>query len=145
LGVKGDIRQPIAYNHRLHTQDLEIACPKCHAGVATAEQAGPPSLDTCLECHQEAITENPEEHKIQGYASSGEQIPWVRLTHKPDHVFFSHRRHVAVGQIACTTCHGPMEMQTTPPGRALKTLKMSDCIDCHQESGASLDCNACHR
>jgi len=144
-GAMGGVRQPIAYNHRLHTQDLEISCENCHVGATSGEQAGPPDLQTCLECHEEAVTDKADEEKIRAYASKGEQIPWKRLTCLPDHVFFSHRRHVTVGQIDCATCHGPMAVQTKPPEKALKTLKMSDCLHCHEKSGASLDCNACHR
>ncbi len=137
--------QPIAYNHRLHTQDLAIPCANCHRSVETGEQAGRPVLAICLECHESPVTENPEEHKIQQFASSGSEIPWERLTRLPDHVYFSHRRHVTVAQIKCDVCHGPMEMRTAPPGKALKEIRMSTCIECHKERGASVDCNACHR
>lgn len=144
-GGPAESGQPIAYNHRLHTQDLSIPCTTCHQGVETGERAGRPHLATCLECHESPVTENPEEHKIQQFAGSGREIPWERLTWIPDHVYFSHRRHVAVAQIECGVCHGPMEMQTTPPRRPLKSLRMSVCMDCHRKTGASVDCNACHR
>lgn len=137
--------QPIAYNHRLHVKDQEISCVTCHRQVETAEVAGRPPLAVCLECHEAAITDNPEEHKIQEYAAAGTEIPWVRVTWLPSHVYFSHRRHVAVAGLACATCHGPMEERTTPPERPLRSLSMSMCLDCHEKSEASLDCNACHR
>ncbi len=137
--------QPIQYNHYLHTQELEIECVTCHRHVENGKEAGPPPLEVCLECHDSPITENPEEHKIQEIAESGTGISWVRLTFLPDHVYFSHRRHVAVGEIECVVCHGPMQMRTSPPRRPLKKLSMSACLDCHEEHGASKDCNSCHR
>lgn len=137
--------QPIAYNHRLHTQDLSISCVTCHRGVETAERAGRPSLARCVECHESAITDNPEEHKIQQYAAAGQEIPWRRLTRLPDHVYFSHRRHVVAGKIECGTCHGPMELEAAPPPRALRPIRMSTCMQCHERSGVSNDCNTCHR
>ncbi len=137
--------QPIAYNHRLHVKDQEISCVTCHRQVETGEEAGRPPIEVCLECHETAITDNPEEHKIQEFAKAGTGIPWVRLTRLPSHFYFSHRRHVAVAHLACASCHGPMEERTSPPDRPLRPVRMSLCLDCHQKSGASLDCNACHR
>lgn len=142
-GRKGE--QPIEYNHFLHTQTLEMACVTCHRHVEDSELAGPPPLEVCLECHESPLTENPEEHKLQEMAATGFGLRWVRLTFLPDHVYFSHRRHVTVGGIDCKVCHGPMEMQTSPPRGPLKELSMSDCMDCHEDHGASTDCNACHR
>lgn len=144
-GPRPDGHQPIAFNHRLHTQDQGLTCVTCHLHVETGEQAGRPPTGVCIGCHETALTESTEEEKIRTFAAAGEQIPWVRLTWLPDHVYFSHRRHVAVAGIDCATCHGPMQVRTTPPARPLKTVSMSSCMDCHEKKGASLDCNACHR
>ena len=38
--------------------------------------------------------------KIQG------PIEWVRVHNLPDHVYFNHAQHVAIGQVECQTCHG---------------------------------------
>ena len=138
-------QQPIAYNHRIHTQDQGLSCDTCHQQATTGERAGRPSITVCLQCHETALTENPDVEKIRSYAAAGEEIPWVRITRVADHVYFSHRRHVVAAAIECATCHGPMETQTAPPKRPLKPIRMSMCMDCHQKSDASLDCNACHR
>jgi hypothetical protein len=117
----------------------------CHRSVETAEHAGPPPLSVCIECHESPLTESPEEEKIREYAAEGTEIPWIRLTQLADHVYFSHRRHVKVAGVECSVCHGPMEMRTSPPTGPLKSISMSTCMECHEKTGASLDCNACHR
>ena len=137
--------QPIAYDHKSHTQDQSLPCTTCHRSVETGESAGRPTIAICLECHESALTESPEEEKIRGFAETGGEIPWVQLTRLESHVYFSPRRHVTVARLECRVCHGPMEMQTSPPPGPLVPITMSTCVGCHEKSGASLDCNACHR
>ena len=141
----GPTEQPIAYNHKLHTQDQSLPCTTCHLSVETGERAGRPTVAICLECHESALTESAEEEKIRGFAASGAEIPWVQLTRLDQHVYFSHRRHVTVARLECGVCHGPMDAQTTPPREPLRRVTMSSCVGCHEKSGVSVDCNACHR
>ena len=75
--------------------------------------------------------------KVHGFVARGEPIPWRRLYRVPSHVFFSHRRHVAMAGIVCAECHGPMEEQTRPPDRALVAHDMDDCMECHERTKAS--------
>lgn len=138
-------RQPIQFNHNLHTQELEMDCTECHRYVEEAEFAGRPKLEYCADCHEESLTENPEEGKLIEYVGTGREIPWQRLYHVPDHVYFSHRRHVTVTQIDCERCHGDIPLTSSPPEEPLVHLSMDFCMDCHEQEGVSLDCNTCHR
>ena len=140
-----NLTQPIVFNHKKHAGELGLPCTTCHQSVEGQTFAGLPQTETCMMCHAAALTKNPEEEKIRKYATKGEKIPWQRIYLMPGDVFFSHRRHVALGKIDCATCHGKMAEQTTPPSRPLVNQTMAWCINCHQERRVSVDCNACHK
>lgn len=137
-------KQPIAFNHAKHVSN-GVACTDCHAGVQTQAKATLPSLDVCISCHQVALTNSAEEERVRTVAAAGQELNWVQLTQTAPHVFFSHRRHVAVAHLPCAECHGPMEQATKPPGRAFRVFNMATCIGCHQQHRVNADCNDCHR
>ncbi len=71
---------------------------------------------------------NPEngDNKIYG------PIEWVRIHNLPDHAYFNHAQHVAVGKLECQTCHGKVEQmevlyQASP-------LSMGWCVNCHRKT-----------
>ena len=137
-------QQPIAFNHAKHVSN-GVACTDCHSGVETQAKATLPSVDVCISCHQVALTNSAEEERIRTVAAAGQELNWVQLTQTPPHVFFSHRRHVAVAHLPCAECHGPMEQATKPPERAFRAFNMAACISCHQQHRVNADCNDCHR
>lgn len=139
------VQQPIAFNHRIHVEDVGLPCTGCHEFAEERAAASVPNKTLCLNCHAEAISQNPEEDKIRQYAQRNEEIPWVRVHQTRPDVFFSHRRHVALGKIACTTCHGEMGKRERPPQKPPIRLAMEDCIACHQQRRVSTDCLTCHR
>ena len=139
------VGQPVAYDHRLHVQKLELACDLCHEGSVNGEVAGLPPIATCAACHTEANGPSQEERKVVEAVAAGRELPWARLYELPRHVYFTHRRHVATARIACERCHGEMRAQARPPPAALVALGMNDCIECHRERGAGRDCATCHR
>jgi hypothetical protein len=141
----GRIAQPIAFNHQKHTGDLEIECGACHEYVSRGDHAGLPLLSSCLGCHEAAQTPEPEEQKIRTLAAAGKNDVFRKLFRMPDHVFYSHRRHVAAGQIPCETCHGSIARTTRPPERPLVRITMDFCVDCHRRGHVSTDCTRCHR
>jgi hypothetical protein len=59
-------------------------------------------------------------------------IEWVRIHNLPDHAYFNHAQHVAVGKVACQTCHGPVEQMEVVKQHS--PLSMGWCINCHRES-----------
>lgn len=140
-----EVRQPIAYNHRLHVGKLELACDFCHETSTNGDVAGLPALSTCATCHEQANGTSPEEKKVVEAVHAGKEIPWARLYELPRHVYFTHRRHVAVAKIACERCHGEMRAQARPPPAALVALTMNDCVSCHRSGSVNGDCATCHR
>ena len=136
--------QPVAFNHKAHV-DVGMECADCHAYYDTQTFSGLPTIQDCLSCHDEAITESKEEEAIRSAAAAGEPLTWRRLYTVPDHVYYSHRRHVAAEGVECATCHGAIAESTRPPPRALTDLSMDFCLNCHKQTGASEDCIACHK
>jgi mono/diheme cytochrome c family protein len=163
----GAPRQPIFFNHVVHAGSFQIPCQYCHADARRSEYAGLPSVDRCLGCHKIiGVADNPEIAKIHDYARRGMPIPWVRVFKVPEFTYFPHKAHVGA-DVACQTCHGPIERMPVvggdtgpslgddlarlvglqPPRRA---LTMGWCVECHRRENttrgthAPLDCMACH-
>lgn len=136
--------QPIAFNHRKHVKDLELACSTCHASYEKEAFSGLPDAETCGACHSEPQGKSPEEQKLVALLKSGAPLQWVSLFRQPAHVFYSHRRHVVAAKIDCPVCHGTIAASVAPP-RSVRKLRMQDCLDCHRRAGVSTDCTACHR
>ena len=44
--------QPVAFSHRLHAGEMQIACLYCHAGAEASRHAGIPPASTCMNCHK---------------------------------------------------------------------------------------------
>lgn len=44
--------QPIAFSHRLHAGELQIACLYCHGGAESGKHAGIPPAGLCMNCHK---------------------------------------------------------------------------------------------
>jgi hypothetical protein len=143
-GSASAVDQPIVYNHYKHTQELELECTICHVGVRTEIRATLPSTETCIGCHEEPVTESAEEEKIRQYYARKEDIPWQRLFQVPEHVFFSHRRHVTVAGLDCAKCHGDMATRKKPPKKAPMAISMKACMSCHRKLQAQIDCVSCH-
>lgn len=53
-GIQQDYEpfQPIAFSHRLHAGELQVACLYCHAGAEKSRHAGIPAASTCMNCHR---------------------------------------------------------------------------------------------
>ena len=139
------VRQPIAFNHKKHVEQVGMECIDCHPYYKTQANSGRPGIDTCLLCHDQAQTKSKEEEKIREYAKQGAEIPWQRIYFMSDHVRFSHQLHAQKAQIQCRVCHGDFAQLETPPSRPLVLQTMEFCVNCHKETNSSEDCLACHR
>lgn len=142
---KRAVEQPIAFNHRKHVEEVGMECGDCHLYFETGEHSGLPALSLCLECHEEAVTDSPEEEKIRQLAEAGRDDVFRKLFRLPDHAFYSHRRHVGAAGIDCTVCHGDIAASTSPPPVPAIRITMDFCLDCHRNSGTAVDCTDCHR
>ena len=133
--------QPIAFSHRVHVNDVELNCQLCHVYARRSPVAGIPSVERCAGCHRVVLPDRPEIQKVLRYWEDEEPIPWVRVHDLPDHVRFTHKRHVRAG-VACQECHGDVAQMEI--AQQVVPLTMGWCVTCHQERHAPLDCLTCH-
>ena len=138
------IEQPIAFNHRKHVVENDMACSECHQFYQKESFSGLPTRETCEFCHEEPVGESAEERRLVDLLGGGGPLEWKPLFQQPPHVFYSHRRHVAVAKLECSVCHGSIGESEAPPSRVTR-LTMETCIGCHREQGAATDCTSCHR
>ena len=93
-------------------------------------------------CIRDSAKTKPAVLALAKAVEEGRPTEWARVHRLPDHVFFTHERHVVAG-LACRECHGRVdEMQLV---RQVAPLTMGFCIECHARRGAPLDCLACHK
>ncbi len=136
--------QPIAFSHKIHAGQYEIDCKYCHTGVMKGKSATIPSVNICMNCHNQikagTITGEGEIGKIVRAFNENKPIEWVRIHNLPDLAYFNHAQHVNVGNIECQTCHGPIQEMDVVRQHSL--LTMGWCIDCHRKTDVNSQGNA---
>jgi hypothetical protein len=138
-------KQPIAYNHYKHVEEGGAECVDCHKYVEVNARASIPNIEVCRDCHEEATSGSDEEAALINFITENKKIPWRQIYTVPDYAYFSHRRHVNLGKLECTICHGEVGKLTTPVIKPYVEMTMEWCMSCHEERGVSNDCYACHR
>ena len=156
--------QPIHYSHKIHAGANQIECQYCHSSAKKSKHSGIPSLNVCMNCHENIAEYNGEEdlekgytkdfytneikklykavgwdENTQSYTGDTEPVKWVRIHNLPDFVYFNHAQHVTVAGVDCQKCHGPVEemeilYQYSP-------LTMGWCINCHRETNIKVKDN----
>ncbi|NIM12613.1 MAG: hypothetical protein GTO45_10910 [Candidatus Aminicenantes bacterium] len=144
-GRNPGVVQPIPFDHNLHVEGQELECTLCHPQVGTHERAALPANEICEECHSEELTGSKLENQLRGYFTDKNEIRWEKIYRVPDHVYFSHRRHVVSGKIGCESCHGDVKELKVPPRYPLIPPTMAQCMNCHKKHNITNDCLACHR
>lgn len=141
--------QPIAFDHTLHAgkDNLSINCQYCHSSAEKSKHAGIPSANVCMNCHK-AVSEGPKtgateiakiyaavgwDPETMTYTGHEQPLVWNKVHNLPDHVFFSHQQHVAVGKLECQKCHGPVDTEMDQVEQ-WAPLTMSWCLQCHNET-----------
>jgi hypothetical protein len=133
--------QPIAFDHRIHTQVAGLDCAYCHRTAATGVTAGLPDVQQCVGCHVTVGQGQPEIEKVRNAWVRQQAIDWQRVHRLPDHTRFTHEAHIQAG-LACSACHGEVsQMQQIVQ---VRSLKMADCVACHQQNNAPTECSTCH-
>jgi len=140
--------QPIWFSHKVHATQNGIDCEYCHVDARTSRHAGVPSLNVCMNCHNQVkegtVSGKKEIAKIyehlgynpttMQYDKPGKPIEWVKVHNLPDHVYFNHAQHVQAGKVECQECHGPVEKMNRVV--EYKEFAMGDfCLDCHRKRG----------
>jgi len=141
----------IPYSHRVHVQEAGIDCLFCHSKAIRSPQAGLPSLQKCMVCHEYITVDEPQaqqqiEQVKQAFAE-GRRVQWPDVYRQPDFVYFSHRPHVN-NAVACETCHG--DVQSMDLVEKQVEMNMGFCLNCHRRQSEEiqprlLDCVTCHK
>jgi hypothetical protein len=147
--------QPIPFSHRIHAGEAAIGCTSCHVYAERGPVAGIPSMARCQGCHK-FVKEDPEKpaitaelKKLLPLLREEKPIEWVRVHRVPDHVYFTHVRHVRAG-VRCQECHGEVEKMDVVSQVA--PLTMGWCLDCHHRKQREVpgrerltQCVTCHK
>ncbi|MCG8472727.1 MAG: cytochrome c family protein [Desulfobacterales bacterium] len=161
--------QPFQFSHVTHA-DAVGDCESCHFFREDGSYAGVPTLEQCIECHEEAQGESEAERIfVEEYVEQEKEVPWKIYSEQPDCVFFSHAAHVKGAGMECAECHGDIgESESLKPyeenritgysrdiwGKSIggfkknswDRMKMDDCGECHKrEMGSKGPCFQCHK
>jgi hypothetical protein len=148
--------QPIVFSHKVHAGDAGIGCTSCHAYAERGPVAGIPSMQRCLGCHKfvKEDAEHPEMTRLMkpllAVLKAGTAVEWIRIYRVPDHVYFTHQRHVLSG-VKCQECHGEVEKMEVV--KQASPLTMGWCLECHHrkqrekpvERARLTECVTCHK
>lgn len=132
---------PIAFSHETHVGGAGLDCQFCHAYARRGPVAGLPPLARCAGCHRLVAPDNPDVARLLARFDAGRPLSWPRVHDLPDHVRFTHKRHVRAG-VACGACHGDVGRMRL--AEQVAPLTMGWCVSCHEAREAPIDCLTCH-
>ena len=127
--------QPVAFPHSVHVDQLGLDCRYCHSAVEKSWYSNVPSANTCMNCHNQVLKDDPRLALVRESFASGTPIPWVQVHKVPDYVYFNHSVHVNRG-VSCVKCHG--EINRMDEVQHAKPLSMTFCLDCHRHPERNL-------
>lgn len=133
--------QPIPFNHKFHSGDLQLDCMYCHAGTERSGTGVVPSMDICMGCHVIAGTGLPPVEEMREMYRAGEVVEWQWVNKLPEFVQFQHRPHLR-NDIECAECHGPVEEMDRVYQWAPFT--MGWCLECHRSEPEATDVSTDH-
>lgn len=136
--------QPVPFNHKAHV-NFGVACDSCHLGAKDAVKTSIPNVQTCALCHIPGKQTPRTPKSLEEYIRKMKEIPWERIYQAPPHVRFSHKRHVEMAGLACSSCHGDVANTEKALVGQLVPFNMKSCMSCHKEEKVTTDCLACHR
>ena len=123
--------QPIPFSHAVHAGGLGLDCRFCHAGVEGSAQAGMPSAELCLGCHERVWNVAAQFAPLRSALQLDASVRWSSVHRLPEHARFHHAAHSAAG-VGCAICHGAVE--TMPRTVKAETQHMGWCLDCHRDA-----------
>ena len=129
--------QPIPFSHKLHAGEMGLDCQYCHTQPEKGRHSTVPSLNICMNCHNQvkrrtgASEDSVHLAKLREHFEKGTPVKWVKVHDMPDYVYFAHRPHVKTAGIRCQTCHGPVE--TMDKLGVSVAFNMGWCLDCHRQ------------
>ena len=146
-GAPAPAEPHIAFSHKTHASDNQIGCGVCHPYARHSPNAGLAPASVCMGCHKFVARDKPDIRTLAGEFAAGRPMQWTRVHRVPDHVFFSHERHLAASPLTagldCKSCHG--DVAAMGLAQKARDLEMGSCLDCHRQRQAPVDCLTCHK
>jgi hypothetical protein len=129
--------QPIAFSHRQHAGDLQIACVYCHAGTERSRHAGFPAASLCMNCHR-LVTASPD--------ALLQELQQARQAKRPPQPVISPelaKLYDALG------LDGKMQPDPAKKPRPIEWVKVHNlpdfaCFDHRPHVHAGVECQQCH-
>ncbi|MEW6157681.1 MAG: cytochrome c3 family protein [Verrucomicrobiota bacterium] len=127
--------QPVAFSHAIHVDQVGLDCRYCHSAVEKSWYSNVPSANTCMNCHNAILANDPRLALVRESAATGKPIEWVQVHKLPDFVYFNHSVHVNRG-VSCVHCHGQVNQMDEV--RHEKPFSMAFCLECHRNPAPNL-------
>lgn len=127
----------IIFNHKQHTENLSLPCAECHE-VRESDRASDrllPREAVCLSCH--------DGERAAAGCDVCHRSPDAPVSYPPERrlLHFSHRKHLAISEVNCETCHSGIAASTSSQAGL---PKMETCLTCHDGLRQSVECALCH-
>jgi hypothetical protein len=154
----------LVFTHQVHVVGEEMDCEECHAGGKTEGKAGMPTLESCIDCHDEPKKGSKEEKAILELKARERFKKPLWGAEIPSDLKYDHGAHGDVtyvlpsGQkkpLECQDCHGDVGGSERTPDSTTPPMEL--CTDCHalgKPAGKEEDkgipgvelnaCNVCH-
>lgn len=133
--------QPLPYSHKTHVA-LGLQCRNCHVNPEQGPLMTFPAAATCMTCHATVAADRASIQKLAAFATSGTEVPWVRVYKLPDYVYWTHATHIQ-SNITCEECHGPVARRDVI-AQETNIVTMAGCMTCHNKRQVYTDCGDCH-
>jgi hypothetical protein len=129
--------QPIAFSHRLHAGEMQIACVYCHSGAERSPRAGIPSASVCMNCHRTVSAPLAEVREEEEQARKEKRKP--RLLVSPE----LRKLYDALGLDEKLQ---PEPKKSPRPIAWTRVYNLPDfaCFDHRAHVGAGVACQRCH-
>lgn len=129
------------FSHRIHVEAEELECIDCHLGYDEKDDVGYPRLKACMLCHEDFDEGAAPEKRADAFYEDGKYLI-SRINELDLEITFSHLQHVT-DESGCLDCHG--DVVDADNIRPWMAMDMAGCVSCHEETGYSTDCEACHQ
>ncbi len=128
----------LRFSHRLHTEDMGMACTDCHGAVQESTLATDvfrPDHTTCESCHEAQLNEDCTTCHVS------DPLDYVVPVREDRGLVFSHASHLEMGA-ECETCHG--NVGSLEEAMPVPLPAMATCNTCHNAVDAPNTCESCH-
>jgi hypothetical protein len=129
--------QPVAYSHRLHAGELEIACQYCHYGAERSRHAGIPPTSVCMNCHR-FVTAPQDQVKAEQARAQREGREPVQVTSAEIQKIYDSLGLDANGQ------RDPQKKQKAIRWRQIHHVPDFVYFDHRRHVAANVTCQTCH-